>query len=199
MQGDIRPRVVRIIDDDVRLGAVIGHGDEVDSGLPAFAQCLGHAGERVARVQARRSHQMRPDISVTESEPCGLDAVRGELFLGAECLVEAAPATLGVDSLSEGVHHGVQIGAHPQPVDPDVVPGVPDHGDLGGPGEPGVDRLARNRIVGGFLNVVTKSAKEARATDSPGESGDAHPCIQPLRRRLPSEGDPPDGPTGLPD
>jgi len=46
---------------------------------------------------------------------------------------------------------------------------------------------------------VAKSAQETRATDSPGESGDTHPCIQPLRRRLPLEGDPGDGPTGLPD
>ena len=81
-------------------------------------------------------------------------------------------------------------------MDPDVVPGVPDHGYLG---ELGVDWFARNRIVGSSLNVVTKSAKEARATDPPGESSDAHPCIQPLGRRLPSEGDPGDGPTGLPD
>ena len=52
---------------------------------------------------------MRPDISVTEPEPCGLDPVRGELLLGAEGF--GGPAT-PVDS-SPRVYISVQIGAHP--------------------------------------------------------------------------------------
>ncbi len=46
-------------------------------------------------------------------------------------LVAPAPAALGVDAVAERVHHGVEVGADLEPVEPHVVGGVGDDGDLG--------------------------------------------------------------------
>ena len=54
-----------------------------------------------------------------------------ELLPHREGLVGPAPALLLVDAAAEGVHHGVQVGADPQPEQRDVVAGVADDGDLG--------------------------------------------------------------------
>ena len=105
-------------------------GSSRHPGLPAPAQRLGHLGERVAGVEHLGADQVGGDVAVAEAEPGRLDAVRRQLLLDAPGLVAPAPAALGVDAVAEGVHHGVEVGADLEPVDPQVVGGVGDDRDL---------------------------------------------------------------------
>src|SRR4029453_7722211 len=73
---------------------------------------------------------MRGDVAVPEGEPPRLGAVLPQLVPYREPLVGAAPALLLVDTAAECVHHGVQVGAHSQTKQRDVVTGVPDDGDV---------------------------------------------------------------------
>ena len=117
-------------DRDVRLHPVVAHGQQPNPGLPAPAERLGHRGEGVARLQHPGAHQVGGDVPVAEAEPRRLAAVRRELLLDAPGLRAAAPPAVGVDAVAEGVHHGVQVGADLEPVQPQVVGGVGDHGDV---------------------------------------------------------------------
>jgi hypothetical protein len=101
-----------------------GHRQQPDPGLPPGAQRLGHRGEREAGVEHPGPDEVRGQVAVAEAEPRLLHAVRRELLLGVPGLVGAAPAALGVDAAAEGVHHGVEVGADLQPVEPEVVGGV---------------------------------------------------------------------------
>ena len=81
---------------------------------------------------------MGAEVLVAQREPVGWDAERGQLGVNGIPLVGAAPPLALVDAPSEGVEHGVQIRAHPQPEKGDVVAGVPDdgHGAVGERGGP---------------------------------------------------------------
>ncbi len=82
---------------------------------------------------------MRGEVPVPEPEPLGPDAVGRELLLEVEGLVGPPPPLLLVDAAAERVHHRVEVRTDLQPEEMDVVPGVPDDGDLGirhGPTQP---------------------------------------------------------------
>jgi hypothetical protein len=103
------------------------------------------------------------DVAVPEAEPGRLDAVRLELRAGAPRLVAAAPPALDVDALAQRVHHGVEVGADLEPVDPPVVGGVGHDGDLGVGGPARDDAGAE---------AVEESLEEAGPADAAGEDGD---------------------------
>ena len=73
---------------------------------------------------------MGAEIAVAEREP-GRVAVRRRLLQHPPGLVGPAPAAGLVVAAAQGVHHGVQVGADPQAVQGDVVPGVADDRDVG--------------------------------------------------------------------
>ncbi len=95
---------------------------------------------------------------------CGPTAVDSgsvdtEFLLHVEGFIGATPALFLVDAATEGVHHGVEIGAHPQAEQRDVVTGVADDRDL------------RRRVV--RPKRCEQSAQESRTPDATGESDDA--------------------------
>ena len=104
---------------------------------PPSAQRLRDLGEGVAGLQHLAADQVGRDVAVAQPEPRRLDAVRLQVLLGVEGLVAATPPALEVDALAEGVHHGVEVGADLEPVDPQVVGRVGDDGDLGADATPG--------------------------------------------------------------
>ena len=53
-----------IIDDDIGLCPVIGHGDEPNPGLPALAQGGGDVTEWESGLQGLRSNEVRRDVLV---------------------------------------------------------------------------------------------------------------------------------------
>ena len=119
-----------ILDDDIGLCPVIGHGDESNTGLPALAQGGRDVTECESGLHGLRSNEVRRDVLVTESEPCGLDSVFGQFLLDREGLAFSAPSALNADAPAEGVHDGVEVGADAQAVNPNVVAGIPDDGDV---------------------------------------------------------------------
>jgi hypothetical protein len=70
------------------------------------------------------------EVAVAEPEPGRPDSVERQLVAHRERLVGSAPALFLMDAATERVHDGVEIGAHPQPEQSDVIGGVPDHGDV---------------------------------------------------------------------
>ena len=113
-----------------------------DNGMPSPSSCA--AGD------------VRRDVPVAEAEPLRLRAVRGQLALDHERLVVATPALRLVDPAAERVHQRVQVGAHPQTEERDVVAGVADDRDL---------RIAAVRI-GGSARCVTRPRRN-RAPPTP--------------------------------
>ena len=148
------------------LDPVVAHRDEPDPGLPARAERGGDRREGVAGVEHLGADQVGGGVAVAETEPVGLDAVGGELLLDHEGLVLAPPAALGADPAAERVHDGVEVRAHLQTEQPDVVTGVADDGDGG-------RRGARRRGVA-VAEVVEQAAHEAGPADAAGQHGDAH-------------------------
>ena len=102
---------------------------------------------------------MGGEVTVAEAEPGRLHAVRRELLLGVPGLLDPAPAALGVDAAAEGVHHRVEVGADLEPVHPDVVGGVGDHG--------------HRRRDAGALAQAQQPLQEPGAADPAGEHRDA--------------------------
>ena len=91
------------------------------------------------------------EVEVADLEPGGT-AEPADLIEEAPRVALAAPALRLRNDAREGVHDGVQVGADLQSVQPDVIRGVADHGDLiireGGPQalqEPGATHAARQR------------------------------------------------------
>ena len=154
-----RPGIVhaalRVVHDDMGLRALVGHREEADAWAPAIAECLGDGREGEAGVEHLRAHQVGGDVAVAQTEPRGLEAVGGQLLLDGEGLRLTAPAALLGDAVAQGVHHRVEVRAHAQAVDPDVVAGIADDGHLG------------------VRGCGQQPAKEASAADPPCEHGDA--------------------------
>jgi hypothetical protein len=162
VDGAAAGRLAVVVDDDMGLDAVVGHRQQPDAGLPPLAERPGHGGERVAGVEHLGADQVGREVAVAESEPGRLDAVRLELLLGPPGLVPPSPPAVGVDPAAEGVHDRVEVGAHLEPVEPQVVGGVGDHRHLGvAPG------------VGAAADVAEDPLEEARAADASAEDGDA--------------------------
>ncbi len=153
-------RAVRAFDVDQRGHRVVAHRQQAHPGLPAGAQRRGGLRERRALAQHPGPHQVGRDVLVAEGEPVRRFPVGAELVLHRPGLLGAAPALLRVDAAAEGVHHGVQVRAHVQPEQRDVVAGVADHRHLG----------AGMRV----RQVGEQSPQEAGGPDSAGEHGDAH-------------------------
>ena len=159
---------VGVRDRDVRLDPVVAHRQQPDPVAverlePAAAQRLGDLREAEAGLEHLGAHEVGGDVAVAEAEPRRLHAVRLQLGLRAPRLLAAAPAALDVDPLPEGVHHGVEVGADLQPVDPPVVGGVGHDGDVrvGGPAGHGAGAQA-----------VEQALDEPRPTDTSREDGD---------------------------
>ena len=150
--------IVGVIDHDVCLDSVVGHGQQFDTGLPAFAECRGHRRELIAGVEHLRTHQVGGDIAVTESEPARLDAVGRQLLLGVPGFVATTPAPVVIDPVTKGVHHGVEVRADAQAEHPHVIGGVGDN---------------RDRVLLG-VDDLAKPSEEAGAADSAGKYGDVH-------------------------
>ena len=139
--------------------SVIGNSSTPGSPASQRAQRGGDGAERVARLEHLGAHEVGGDVPVAQAEPARFHAVRRELLLGVPGLLPATPAPVGVDAVAEGVHHGVQVGAHLEPVHPDVVGRVGHDGHRGG--RPGA------------LDEAQQSLQEPRAADAAGEHGDA--------------------------
>ena len=142
---------------------VSARSSDIGSSRTPGCQCSHRAavtcGEGVAGAERLRADEVGGDVLVAEAEPRRLHAVGRQLVLDGEGLALATPAALLADAVAEGVHDGVEVGAHAQAVHPDVVAGVADDGDLGvGP-------------------VGLQAAQEAGAADAAGEDRDAHPVI----------------------
>ena len=134
----------------VGLDTVVRHGQQRHSRLPPRAQGCGDLVQRVPGREQLCAHQVGGDVAVPEREPQRIEAVRPKFVEDPVGLVTATPSALEVDPAAEGVHDGVQVGADLQSVQPDVIRGVADHGDLvireGGPQalqEPGATHAAR--------------------------------------------------------
>ena len=151
-----------VFDDHVGLGPVVGHRDQVHARLPVLAQGDSDLGERETGIQGLGANQVGRNVLVTQTEPGRLDSVGRQFILDSEGLALAAPAALDTDAAAEGVHHGVEIGADPQAVHPDVIAGVTDDSDVG--------------IGAGDL----ESGEEPGSADSSGQGGDAHGGILPV-------------------
>ncbi len=152
-----RLRVVR--DRHVCLDPVVGHRQQPEPGVvgePATGQRGRHLRERVAGVHQLGPDEMGSDVAVAEGEPERLDLVRPQLVQHLPGLAGPAPAAFDVVAAAEGVQHGVEVRADPQPVEGDVVGGVHDDGDLG-------VRVCRPDAGG-----------EPRSADASGENRDAH-------------------------
>ncbi len=76
------------------------------------------------------AEEVRGEVLVAESEPRVL-AVAGEGVDGGEGLAREAPAGVGVLGPGERVGDRVEVGAHVETVEPVVVGGVHDDGDVG--------------------------------------------------------------------
>ncbi len=126
---------------------------------PPAASAAEHRGgrrQRAARPPASGSGEVGRDVHVAQAEPAGPGAVGGKLGQDGEGLAGPAPALLLVDAAAEGVHDGVQVGAHVQAEQHDVVAGVADDGDLG------------------VRDCRFQPAQEPGGPDSAREHGDAH-------------------------
>jgi hypothetical protein len=114
----------------VRLDPVVGHRQQADARLPAFAQESRDLGQGLARAQQLGAQDVRGEIPVAKGEPGWPRAIGGQLIADGEGLVGSPPALFGVDAAAQGVHHGVQVWADAQAEQRDVVARVADHGDL---------------------------------------------------------------------
>ena len=123
---------------------------------------------------------MGGDVAIAQPEPLRLDAVGRELGLDGVGLAGAAPALSLVDATSEGVHHRVEVRAHPQAEQRDVVARVADDGDLGDPSDPSdLGGVARARGVAGpgagvRVEMVDEATEEPGPTNPSGKDGDPH-------------------------
>ncbi|CAB4628253.1 unannotated protein [freshwater metagenome] len=72
---------------------------------------------------------MGGEVFIAKAKPGGLNAIGGEFIFGGEGFTLAAPAALSTYAITQGVHHGVQVWAHPHAMNPDVIAGVADDRD----------------------------------------------------------------------
>ena len=128
--------------------------------------------ERVAGAEHLGADDVGREVAVAEPEP-GRPARRSAASssLTAKVSSAPAPALLLVDAAAEGVHHGVQVGADPQPEQRDVVAGVADHGDLG----PAPAR--------GAWAAREQAAQEPGGADAAGRDDDVHAGVSLAGRR----------------
>ena len=110
---------------------------------------------------------MGGQIAVAESEPIGLHAVGGEFLLGMPGFVAMAPAAFGVDTATEGVHAGVEVGADAHAVHPGVVADVDDGGQR-------MILCLRSCRELAEAEQLLHAQQEACAADSADQNGDLH-------------------------
>ena len=170
-----------VVDDDVRLDRHVGHREQVDALVrqaPAGREPGSDVAQGGALPEPLRPHDVGADVEVAEREPLGECAVRRELALHAVALVGAAPPL----SLVHAVAQGVEVGAHAQAEQGDVVTGVRDDGDRR-VGEPG-----------GGVEVVAQAADEACSADAAREGRDVH--VRESVSRVRDAASPPETPGG---
>ncbi len=123
---------------DPGLDGILRHGQQRRGHTPGRAHLGRHPGQARALAQAARAVEVGGQIGVAQAEPgatgsrAGRDHV-GEAGQGVDRpprLAGQAPAPPGVDRAGQRVGEGVQVGTHPQAVEPDVVTGVDHGGDL---------------------------------------------------------------------
>ena len=91
----------------------------------------GHVGEREPFGERPRAEQVGREVQVAQPEPRGIGVEGSELLGRAERLVAPSPAAIAVEGVAEPVRDGVEIRAHPEAVDVEVVARVHDRGDIG--------------------------------------------------------------------
>jgi hypothetical protein len=125
------------VDDDVGLDRDVGHREQGDAAVgqsPALGQAGGHLAERKALSKPQRPGDVCAEVFVAQGRTSRV-ARRARPTRPARHTVSSArphpwPSWTAPP---EGVEHGVEIGAHPQPEEGDVVARVPDdgHGGVG--------------------------------------------------------------------
>ena len=105
-------------------------GSEARGEAPRGGDRGGRLAEGRAVAQQLGAEQVGGEVAVAEAEP-GVGAVAGERVDGGEGLAGEAPAGLGVLGAGQGVGDGVEVGADVEAVEPVVVAGVDDDGDVG--------------------------------------------------------------------
>ena len=110
---------------------------------------------------------MRREVEVAQSEPLRLGTVGRQLGLDTMRLPGSAPPLGLADAAAERVEKGVDVRAHAQPEEGDVIAGVGDDGEVVGGGVGS----------GNGLQVVEQAAQESSAADATGQGGDAHVSI----------------------
>ena len=134
--------------------------------LPGRGDPGGGLAERGALAQQPGAEEVGGEVAVAEAEP-GVLAVAGEGVDGGEGLARQAPAGVGVLGPGQRVGDRVEVGAHVEAVEPVVVGGVDDDGDVGGVDdlheaaqEPGRPHTPRQRCDHG----VERTGRPARPT-----------------------------------
>ncbi len=109
---------------------VVTHGQQPGLEVPGRGDSGGRLAERVAGHQALGAEEVRGEVPVAQSEP-GVGAVPVEGVDRGEGLPGQAPSGVGVLRTGQRVGHGIEVGTDEEPVEPVVVGGVHDDGDLG--------------------------------------------------------------------
>ena len=111
--------------------AAVGHGHQAGAEAPGGGDLGGDLAQSRALPQPPGAEEVGGEVAVAEPEP-GVLAVAGEGVDGGERLARQAPPGVGVLGSGEGVGDRVEVGADVEAVEPVVVGGVDDHGDVGG-------------------------------------------------------------------
>ena len=160
----------------------------------------GGLAERGALAQQPGAEEVGGEVLVAEAEPRVL-AVAGEGVDGGEGLAREAPAGVGVLGPGQRVGDRVEVGAHVETVEPVVVGGVHDDGDVGR-----VDDLHQTAQEPGRPHTPCQRCDHGVSV--PADPSD-RPCAGPSRVRGRWEGDgtlssfmsalePPDDPVAAP-
>ena len=105
---------------------VVGRRQQPRRDAERRRQPSGHRGERLARAQRLRAHEMEPEIAVAEREPV-LAAERADRLERVPGLAAPPPAALLVGEAGERVEDRVEIRRDVEAEHLDVVADVADH------------------------------------------------------------------------
>ena len=146
---------IGVEDLDVCLDLIVGGREERDTEVPAGRQPRGGFGERRALSQHARARDVRAQVEVAEGEPRPAHPVGGELRTHALGLIRTAPSALNIVYASEGIHDRVEIGAHTQTGEPEIIARVGDGRDV-------------------ETGQRAQPPEKLGAADPPGKNGDLH-------------------------
>jgi hypothetical protein len=108
----------------------IGHREDRGLDPEPFGDPRGHRGEREPVRERACAEQMGPEVKVAQPEPGRLGVQGAELLGRPERLVAPAPSALALEDVAEPVDDRVEVRAHPEAVDVEVIAGVHDRRDV---------------------------------------------------------------------